>query len=186
MKTCDNTSVGALILDDHGRLLAFDRNTDPPGVAGPAGHVDEHGGYVEAIYAEVFEEVGLTVVSAELITGGWRAGPCRRSPGPRGNGHQWQVFLVGALGELVPSERETRNARWLDRQALQMLTDRTLSYAGGVITTEEFRAEPGIEPVWVQWLHVADLVEVTPEQLDLVADLSYRAPWMLLDEDGHA
>ncbi|MEV0236835.1 NUDIX hydrolase [Nonomuraea sp. NPDC050786] len=168
MKVCDNASVGALIFDDGGRLLVFDRNTDPPGAAGPAGHIDGHGGPMDAVCAEVFEEVGLTVAMAELVTGCWRPNRCRRLPGPRGVGHQWQIFRVEVVGELNPSARETRNARWLRPDELQALTQTTLAYARGHLTAGEFRDRPGIEPVWVQWLADAGLVEVSRDDLALL------------------
>ncbi|SEU46724.1 NUDIX domain-containing protein [Nonomuraea wenchangensis] len=174
MKTCDNTSVGALIFDQQGRLLVFDRNTDPPGVAGPAGHVDDHGGPMDAVCTEVFEEVGLTVMSAELVTGGWHPNQCRRLPGPRGVGHQWQIFRVEVAGELNPSTRETRNARWADRVELQSLTHRTIDYACGWLAYEEFRARPGIEPVWLPTLVAVGLVDVAPEQMALFKELIAR------------
>jgi ADP-ribose pyrophosphatase YjhB (NUDIX family) len=174
MKTCDNSSVAALIFDDHGRLLVFDRNTDPPGVAGPAGHIDEHGGPMDAVYAEVFEEVGLTGWAVELVGGGWRTNRCCRQPGPRGFGHQWHIFRVevvrGELNPIVlnPSVRETRNVRWLDSGQLKALTQTTLAYARGHLTAWEFRDRPGIEPVWVQWLADAGLVEVSRDDLALL------------------
>ncbi|MCF6467435.1 NUDIX hydrolase [Nonomuraea sp. MG754425] len=170
MKVCDNASVGALIFDKDGRLLVFDRNTDPPGVAGPAGHIDHHGGPMDAVCAEVFEEVGLTVAMAELVTGGWRPNRCRRLPGPRGVGHQWQIFRVEVAGELNPSRRETRNARWLRLDELQ--TQTTLAYARGHLTAGEFRDRPGLEPVWVQWLTDADLVEVSRDDLVVLDQLA--------------
>jgi 8-oxo-dGTP pyrophosphatase MutT (NUDIX family) len=172
VKTCDNASVAALIFDDEGRLLVFDRNTDPAGVAGPAGHIDSHGSAWSAVYAEVSEEVGLTVVSADLVAGGWRPNRCRRQPGPRGVGHQWQVFDVYVTGDLKPSARETRNVRWLRREEVEALTTRTIQYARGFISGMEFRAAPGIEPVWVQWLAEAGLVDFSADDAELLDKVS--------------
>ncbi|MEV1003370.1 NUDIX hydrolase [Nonomuraea sp. NPDC050202] len=171
MKTCDNTSVGAIILDDRRRLLVFDRNTDPPGVAGPAGHIDDHGTADDAVIAEVAEEVGLTVTALDLISEEWRPNQCRRLPGPAGVGHYWAFYRVEVAGELTPSARETRNARWADRVELQSLTHRTINYACGWLTNEEFRARPGIEPVWLPTLAAAGLVDAAPEHLALFAEL---------------
>ncbi|MEV4078916.1 NUDIX hydrolase [Nonomuraea fuscirosea] len=167
-KTCDNTSVGAIILDAEGRMLVFDRNTDPPGVAGPAGHIDDHGTADDAVIAEVAEEVGLTVASLDLVVEAWRANQCRRLPGPAGVGHYWVVYRAGVTGELTPSARETRNARWLSQHELQDLTLRTLAYARGLLTAEEFRAQPGVEPVWTAWLSLAGLVPMLRGDLALI------------------
>ncbi|WP_055477556.1 NUDIX domain-containing protein [Sphaerimonospora mesophila] len=166
-KTCDNASVGVLVADENGRWLMFERATFPPGVAPAAGHVfDDHAGYESAARAEVAEELGLTVTSLELLpVGGWRPNRCRRQPGPRGVGHQWQIYRASVAGRLAPSARETRNVRWLTPAELQQLADVTVAYANGHITAREFEDRPGIEPVWVQWLSDYGLIAVTPEDL---------------------
>ncbi|MEU8199317.1 NUDIX hydrolase [Microbispora amethystogenes] len=161
-KVCDNASVGVLVTDDHGKWLMFERATFPPGVAPAAGHVfDDHDGYEDAARAEVAEELGLTVTALELLpVGGWRPNRCRRHPGPRGVGHQWQVYQATVTGDLAPSARETRNVRWLTASDLQTLSDRTAAYAGGRLTDREFAASPGIEPVWVRFLAELGLVRI--------------------------
>jgi len=156
---CDNTSVGVIIADGYGNYLLFDRNTFPPGTAPPAGHVDGHGSYEDAARAEVQEETGLTVISLAYITGGWRDNKCRRAPGPAGTGHEWRVYLATVAGDLDPSPRETRNARWLNRDDMQSLACQTAWHAQGL------RDEPGIEPVWVQWLADSGLVVMHPHSL---------------------
>ncbi|MEU7857875.1 NUDIX hydrolase [Nonomuraea sp. NPDC049141] len=167
-KVCDNTSVAALIFDEDGRLLVFDRNTDPPGAAGPAGHIDTHGTAADAVCAEVHEEVGLNVVRLELFLDAWWPNRCRRQPGPRGIGHHFYFYKVQVTGHLRPSSRETRNVRWLDRGQLRELTRRTIKYARGFISHVEFRAAPGIEPVWVYGLAAAGLVEASHDDLALL------------------
>lgn len=158
MSTCDNTSVGVIIADGHGNYLLFDRNTFPPGAAPPAGHVDDHGSYEDAARAEVAEETGLTVVSLRKVTGGWRDNKCRRDPGPKGTGHEWRVYCATVTGDLAPSPRETRNARWLNCYDLQVLAAWTIGYAIGIVSADQWAASPGIEPVWVRWLADAGLV----------------------------
>jgi hypothetical protein len=172
-KVCDNASVGIIIKGHDGRYLFFDRKTFPPGTASAAGHVfDEHSGYRDAAAAEVNEELGLTVETLTLLSGGWRGNKCRRRPGPRGVGHQWEIYLAEVSGELNPSTRKTKNVRWLTQSQLQKLTDRTVAYADGRVTDAQFTAQPGIEPVWVQWLADAGLITASPEALakiDVVA-----------------
>ena len=165
-RRCDNTSVGVLIWHG-GRLLVFDRATFPPGVAPAAGHVDEHGGWEAAARAEVAEETGLMVTRLTRLGGGWRANRCRREPGPRGTGHHWRVYEAAVTGDLAPSARETRNMRWVARRDLQILALRTAAYASGRLTAAEFAADPGIEPVWVRWLHDAGIVGSLIGQEDL-------------------
>ncbi|MEE1823766.1 NUDIX hydrolase [Streptomyces sp. BE20] len=166
MKTCDNTSVGVFITDHRGRYLMFDRATFPVGAAPAAGHIDDHGSARDAARAEVEEELGLTV------TGCWRDNPCRRRPGARGTGHDWTVYRATVVGDLVPSARETKNVRWIPPVALQELVDRTVAYAHGRVTDAEFEAEPGIEPVWVQWLADVAAVHVGPGELRQVEQLT--------------
>lgn len=174
MKVCDNASVGVLLCDEHGRWLMLERATFPAGVAPVAGHVfDDHAGYEDAARAEVAEELGLTVTSLELLpVGGWRPNRCRRRPGSRGVGHQWQVYRATVTGTLTPSARETRNVRWHSAAELQQLAGVTVAYANGHITPAEFEDRPGIEPVWVQWLSDYDLISVTPEDLAAIDRLA--------------
>lgn len=166
---CDNASVGVLIEDDQGRYLMFDRNTLPAGCAPCAGHVfDEHVSYPDAARAEVAEELGLAVEHlTPLPAGGWRDNRCNRGPGPKGTGHQWRIYRAAVSGELNPSPRETRNARWLSLAEIQRLADRTAAHAHGRITAGQFAAAPGIEPVWVRFL--ADLGVITMGARDLEA-----------------
>ena len=169
---CDNTSVGVLIWHG-GRLLVFDRAAFPPGVAPAAGHVDEHGGWEAAARAEVAEETGLTVTRLTRLAGGWRANRCRRETGPRGTGHHWEVYEAAVTGDLVPSARETRNMRWAAPRDLQILALRTAAYACGRLTGAEFATDPGIEPVWVRWLHEAGIVDISEQDLTEVDRLTY-------------
>jgi 8-oxo-dGTP pyrophosphatase MutT (NUDIX family) len=152
VKICDNRSVGVIIRDPARRLLVFERATFPVGIAPVAGHVDDHGSDEDAARAEVREEVGLTVTDLRLIGRVWRGNRCRRSPGPRGIGHMWALFEADVTGDLDPSERETRNARWITEDEMVGLCHRTADYAAGRVTEAEFAASPGIEPVWVPWV----------------------------------
>ncbi|WP_019060026.1 NUDIX hydrolase [Streptomyces prunicolor] len=165
MKVCDNSSVGIVITDEHGRYLMFDRNTFPPGTASAAGHIDEHGTAEDAARAEVEEELGLTITGLTHVTGWWRNNRCRRLPGARGVGHDWTVYQATVTGDLTPSARETKNVRWLTPDALQALANRTAAYAQGHLTEAEFTASPGIEPVWMQWLANLGAIHVSPYEL---------------------
>ncbi|MER5424399.1 Pycsar system effector family protein [Streptosporangium roseum] len=162
---CDNLSVGVLITNAVGEYLMFDRAAFPAGVAPAAGHVDDHGSSDDAARAEVAEELGLAVTSLTWLMGGWRANRCRRAPGEAGVGHFWEVFRAEVTGELAPSVRETRNVRWLSAEQLQELAERTVAYSRGELSEKEFEQNPGIEPVWVTWLHDAGLITARAEEL---------------------
>jgi 8-oxo-dGTP pyrophosphatase MutT (NUDIX family) len=169
---CDNTSVAVIITDPGGKVLVFERATFPAGVACAAGHIDEHGDARDAAIAETREELGLTVTSLQDVTGGWRPNRCCRHPGERGVGHQWTVYQAVASGDLDPSERETRNARWVTRDELQALADRTVAYAHSRVTAVAFEASPGLEPVQVQWFVDAALITVTEADLAAIDQLA--------------
>ncbi|MEV6492240.1 NUDIX hydrolase [Actinoplanes sp. NPDC051633] len=176
-KRCDNTSVGVLISDDQGRHLLFARNTPPVGIAPAAGHIDEHGSPEQAARTEVAEELGLTVTGLTLIARQWRHNICRRQHGPQGPGHHWTVYQAEVTGDLNPSPRETRNPRWYTTEELQHLAERTADYARSRLTTDEFHATPGIEPVWVGFLYDAGLITLLQRDLRAIEWLASRSPY---------
>ncbi|MFB4320701.1 NUDIX hydrolase [Actinomadura sp. 21ATH] len=165
---CDGYSVGVVITDDQGRTLIGDR-TDDTGAAGPAGHVyDEHSSFRSAARAEVAEEVGLTVTALTEYASGFRANRCCREPGPLGHGHQWLVFRATVTGRLKVDPGSFRNVRWATRAELELLAARTLTYARGEITADDWRDLPGIEPVWVLWLVKAHLIAMSRTDLETI------------------
>jgi 8-oxo-dGTP pyrophosphatase MutT (NUDIX family) len=174
---CDGVSVGVLIVDEQGRHLMFDRATPPVGCAPVAGHGDDHGSPEQTARDEVSEELGLTVSVLTQVTGGWRPNRCRRHvPEGQTPGHHWTIYRATVTGDLTPSERETRNARWLTTAELQDLTDRTAAYARGELTDAEFIARPGVEPVWAWWLNVLGIVGVDEADMARIEDLAERTP----------
>lgn len=172
VKTCDNASVGVIIMNANGQYLMFDRGTFPPGTAPVAGHVDDHGSVHDAAVAEVREELGLHVVSLTRVGGGWRGNRCRRHPGARGVGHAWEVYEAVVEGELAPSARETKNVRWLSLDDVRALVGRTVAYAQGQVSDAEFAERPGIESVWVQWLADLGVVEVSRADLSRIDEVA--------------
>lgn len=172
---CDHKSVGILIGDGDGSWLMFRRVRFPIGIAPAAGHVDGHGGFAAAARAEVGEELGLQVRTLRQITGGWRPYPCRRPTGRVGlTGHLWAVYEAETSGQLRPDPAEAAGACWCTRAELQHLADRTVAHAHGVISPAQFSAEPGLEPVWLEWLHTAGLITVELTDLHTVDGLARR------------
>lgn len=155
MKVCDNASVGVLI-ERKNRFLMFERQTFPPGIAPPAGHIDDHGSVELAAVAEVYEEVGLEAFDLTRLWSGWLDNRCRR---PGGHGHHWTVFQASADGSLNLGKREAANAAWLTRDRLQILANRTVLRS----------ARPGLEPVWCVLLHQVGVIRLAPGELDIVA-----------------
>lgn len=165
-KYCDHAAVGVLISSPAG-LLVFERARPPAGIAPVAGHVDQHGGPEQAARDEVGEEVGLAVTSLRLLTTAWRPNRCRRPTSDR-VGHHWSIYRAEAFGEIRPSAKEVRAPRWLLPEQLQQYAHRTAAYAEGRLSEEQFAAEPGLEPVWVRFLHELRLVTLPDDALSLI------------------
>ncbi|SEP53372.1 NUDIX hydrolase [Amycolatopsis saalfeldensis] len=165
-KRCDHAAVGVLISSPAG-LLVFERVRFPVGIAPVAGHVDQHGGPEQAARAEVAEEVGLTVTSLHLLTTAWRPNRCRRPTSDRA-GHHWSIYRAEVSGQIRPSTKEVRAPRWLSPEPLQQHAHRTAAYAAGRLSEEQFIAEPGLEPVWVRFLHELQLVTLPDDTLNLI------------------
>ena len=163
MKTCDNASVGILIERDD-RFLLFERQTFPPGIAPPAGHIDSHGTPEQAAVAEVREEVGLTVTSLELLAELWLPNRCRRQPGAKGVGHQWSVFRAEVTGDLALGEREARNAAWWTAHDLGWQARRTI------------RSSDGLEPAWCVLLDHLGVIRLHDDSRKRALELAQVAP----------
>lgn len=167
-KACDGHSVGVIIVNAAGQVLIGDR-ADGAGAAPIAGHVfDAHPSPRAAARAEVFEEVGLTVTHLTEITGGYRANRCRRGDGPDGPGHVWHVYRATATGQLDVDPGSYTGVRWATPDELCMLADRTVAYARGRMQAAAWAERPGIEPVWVFWLHTAGVIHVHRSALDQI------------------
>lgn len=177
MKRCCGTSVGVIITDEHQRLLMVERGWFPHGIAPVAGHVyDEHTDVVDALSAEVEEEVGLKVTSSERVGRGHIPNLCASLPHEPRPGHYWWLYRATATGTLRPAPGETRGAAWYTPEQVRALADRTLAHARGEITEDEFRADPGLEAVWIRLLHQAGMLEVSHEDLALARTLYSTAP----------
>ncbi|MET8014765.1 NUDIX hydrolase [Streptomyces sp. NPDC005271] len=165
-KLCDHASIGVLISCPDG-LLVFERATLPTGIAPVAGHLDQHGSPEQAACDEVAEEVGLAVTHLHPLLEQWRPNRCRRTPtGPVG--HRWWIFQAQVSGTVRPSLREVRAPRWMHPDQLQHYALRTAAYAEGSLDKAEFEQDPGLEPVWVRFLHDLQLITLPPTVLDRI------------------
>jgi 8-oxo-dGTP pyrophosphatase MutT (NUDIX family) len=174
-KTCDNSSVGAFVTDPDGKLLVIER-ADGMGIAPPAGHAREHGGLLsDAIATEITEETGLTVIGTPVGIGdltAWRGNRCgRQHPGLQGVGHKWVYYTATAVGTPTPDPRETKRVWFAAPHELSALAARTVLYARGQRTAQEFADRPGIEPVWIRPLQQRGMLpglRVTDKDLELI------------------
>lgn len=61
--------------------------------------------------------------------------------------------------------------RWLHPDEVQQYAQRTAAFAAGQVTAAEFEARPGLEPVWVRFLHDLQLVTMPGEALDQIDEV---------------
>lgn len=76
--------------------------------------------------------------------------------GPDGPGHTWYLYRARTAGHLQVDPDSYRAMWWADPAELRTLAARTVGYARGNLSDTEWAQAPGIEPVWVLWLHKAD------------------------------
>lgn len=123
---CDNKSVGVVITNLDGDVLLLERARFPLGLAPPAGHVDEHGGCIEAAIAEVCEEVGISLQPKNLIvkvSDRRVANKCRRDGGDY---HDWTIYTSTVNdASLSPDPHETNGATWYTKSEIQELVTKT-------------------------------------------------------------
>jgi ADP-ribose pyrophosphatase YjhB (NUDIX family) len=147
MAICDHKSVGILVRKND-RLLLIERRRPPYGFAPPAGHVD--GRQIEsAAVSELAEEVGLKAVSLTCVAQGRRQNKCRRMGG---DWHDWWIFEATVTGEIDPNPKEVGQVIWCTEIELQSLAERTQRYKRGLVSALAWQADPGLEPVWLDWL----------------------------------
>lgn len=178
MKTCDHQSVGVIITDKARRFLLLTRAKPPVGIAPVAGHVDEHGSPHSAGCVEAVEEAGVRLVALQHRDEGYVANICRRpASNPDKPGHYWWIYSA-QLSETTTSfsADETRGGGWYTAEQLDALARRTCAYAQGQVPEAEWRAQPGLEPVWVYWLDRLEMIEpLTSPELQAIVNV-FTAP----------
>lgn len=118
-------SVGAVIKRKSGFLLV-DRLKIPHGYAGIAGHIDEGETHEEALFREVLEESGLTVVKYSLLYEEETFGKCSRGI----NVHHWYLFECEVKGRKKLKSDEARSIGYYSKKEISQLP---------------------LEPVWEHW-----------------------------------
>lgn len=123
-------SVGAIIKSKN-KFLLIDRQKDPLGMAGIAGHVDMGEDEITALYREVKEETGLDVINSQLI---WQEEVHNNTCSKGVDVHYWHLFLCEVVGDIIWNEAETKSIGWF--------------------TVDEIRhlyKVNRLEPVWEYW-----------------------------------
>lgn len=147
-KICDHKSVGMLVWKNN-KILLIERMKFPFAFAPPAGHLDGNESFEEMAKIELFEETGLVAKSLKLLIEGRKENPCRRTDG---SWHYWQIFEVQVEGEINRSLSETKQIKWVSIEELRQLAKRTEGYQAGKISEADWKTNPGLEPVWREWL----------------------------------
>lgn len=151
---CDHKSVGMIVWRDE-KILLLERMKFPFAWAPPAGHLDGNEDFAEMAKIELFEEAGLTAKSLKLLSEGRKENPCRRIDGIW---HHWQIFEVETEGETNRSLSETKQLKWAGVDELKKLAKRTEQYEAGEISEDDWRKNPGLEPVWCEWLNELKII----------------------------
>lgn len=178
-KRCCGTSVGARVrrrTTTGWEYLLIGRAWWPVGQAPVAGHVyDAHTDVIDALVAEMREEVGLTVISYELLHEVRLTNLCQSLPAQPTPGHYWWLYDVEAAGDLSPDPEETTGARWVSAAELQRLADITVFHA---LAGRPARTLPpeALEAVWVTHFAATGDITVTPAALASVERLYATAP----------
>lgn len=156
-KICDNTSVAMIAKDEEGRILMIERKKYNPGFALPAGHQDGDSPE-DAARKELSEEVGLKACKMKIVFARDLPNPCKRE---NGSHHFWTVFEVEDwLGEVKPSEDETRGYLWADSGAIADFAKKLENFMAGnnlsfddfptlvraTNENEDWKRDPGLEP----------------------------------------
>ena len=113
-------SVGCLIKRE-GKYLLIDRKIYPPGLASPAGHIDEGETPEQAAQRELREEVGLSMKSLKQVFHEdipWNE--CHHGI----THHEWWVFDCAWSGKVDPSYAETKGAAWMTPEEIKENKDK--------------------------------------------------------------
>ena len=123
-------SVGAIIKRDN-KYLLIDRQKEPFGMAGIAGHVDMGEDEITALYREVREEAGLFVNKHEMLL---KEEVFNNICSKGVDVHYWYLFQCEVLGNIIWNEGETKSIGWYKEEEIQ-----------------HFYVVNRLEPVWEYW-----------------------------------
>jgi ADP-ribose pyrophosphatase YjhB (NUDIX family) len=160
IEICNHTSVGMIVFNEQHHLLLIERRKFPYGYACPAGHVDNGETYQQAALRELREEVGLEVVHLDCVLDELVENTCRR---PYGDWHRWKVYEVQAMGRIGPNLSEAKQAGWFDPSQLAAFARKTERYRAGAISEALWQEQPGLEPVWYDFLSTLDMLPTDQE-----------------------
>jgi len=147
-KICDHKCVGMMVWQND-KLLLIERRKGTLGFAPPAGHVEGNDSFEESAKRELEEEVGLDTKNIKFLIEGRKENPCRRE---NGTWHYWKIYRIEASGKVERSENETKQAGWYNKNQILALAKRTKTYLAGQIPEDEWSKNPGLEPVWFEWM----------------------------------
>ncbi len=163
-KICDNKSVGQIILKGK-NLLMIERKNYPESFALPAGHLDGDE-FLHSAFRETKEEVGISIVTNDLVLSRTIQNPCKRE---HGSYHHWAVYKSANFYGKPKEGSDAKNFFWASPKKLQSLVKRTEYFIAkynipyievGKLTEaifgnpeqkntdSEWMKKMGIEPVW--------------------------------------
>jgi len=127
MQEVKHKSVGAIIRSGDGKYFLIERNTQPFGFAGIAGHIDPGEIPEQALKREIKEESGFNLLEYKLVVQKFIAWNwCNKGV----TGHDWYLFECRISGKITPAPREVKSSGWYSLAEIQNLR---------------------LEPVWEYW-----------------------------------
>jgi len=99
--------------------------------------------------------VGLVAVHLDCVLDTTVDNACRR---PYGDWHRWKVYQVQTTGALDRNLSETKQAGWFDPSAIEALASKTERYRAGALAEELWQEQPGLEPVWYDFLTALKII----------------------------
>lgn len=143
------TVVGLLLRKD-GRLAVHDWG--PHGWAPPAAHRHEWLGAADDVAETMAMAMGATTSGVQWAAATVQTTHCSCASVEDGEtSHLWEVYRADA-GEVGDPVASIPPIRWMARDEILAAARRTVSWAQGQISDQEWVADPGIAPVWIYLL----------------------------------
>lgn len=139
---CSRRRVGMLINDEQGNVFTY---AHPNGISPISTHPSTEPTWEGEARDIFYRWTGTHTLKMHLASASAVREMCQGKP----SCHYWTVFSA-TISRIKPQLPVTALYRhvWTNHQQRQALLRRTIAYAHGWITSQEWAAQPGFDPVW--------------------------------------